>query len=349
MKKIIYLTVLCFLACKPNLNNLEKSIKNKNQDNIISSSYFLNSSKTSSNKTNVILTLIIKYSWETILPFMKSLKYTKFGNYDIIIFVQKITQSVINHLKSFGAVIYEIPFKIKTINEIYSFRWKLYSKFLENNKNKYNIVLSVDIRDTIIQKEFFNLYENYNKFLAFSFEDANLTRLINNDWIINTFGIKVFKSISHQRTINAGTIWGSSDQFLEFSNILYKWLLKYPEAVDQSVVNYLIYHEKILKDCIKITSDEYGPVITLGLNEGKRIHLDSDNNILNYRGQIASIVHQYDRHRNVKRVIKNKFCPELNEKKSIRNIFILSQIFIIILISKKLLSSYKTRIAKKEK
>lgn len=121
---------------------------------------------------------------------------------------------------------------------------------------------------------------------------------------------------------------------MEFSNILYKWLLKYPEAVDQSVVNYLIYHEKILKDCIKITSDEYGPVITLGLNEGKKIHLDSDNNILNYRGQIASIVHQYDRHRNVKRVIKNKFCPELNEKKSnlyksySHNIFKLSLIII---------------------
>jgi len=146
----IYLNIIKLSFHSVKKWNLEKSLKNKNQNNINSSSYFLNSTKTSSNKTNLILTLIIRYSWETILPFMKSLKYTKFGNYDIIIFVQKITKSVINNLKSFGAVIYEIPFKIKTINEIYSFRWKLYSKFLENNKNKYNIVLSIDIRDTII-------------------------------------------------------------------------------------------------------------------------------------------------------------------------------------------------------
>ena len=44
-------------------------------------------------------------------------------------------------------------------------------------------------------------------------------------------------------------------------------------------MNYLIYHEKILKDCIKISNDEYGTIITLRLNEGKRIHLDTDYNI----------------------------------------------------------------------
>ena len=97
------------------------------------------------------------------------------------------------------------------------------------------------------------------------------------------------ESICNERIINAGTIWGTLNQFLEFSNILYQKLQIYPEAADQSVVNYLIYHEKILKDSLKIISDEFGPVMTIGLTKRKNINLDSKNNILNYKGQVASI------------------------------------------------------------
>ena len=325
MRKIIYLAILNLLLCKPNLNYLENNINN--QTNLISNhNQFLNSRKESTDRTNIILTLIVKYSWKMILPFIKSLISVNFGNYDIVIFVSEISQSVINHLKSFGVILYEIPYKLKSINQIYSYRWKLYSEFLEKNKDKYKLVLSVDIKDTIIQKEFFNLYENQNNFLGFSYEDADLNRLINKDWIIKTFGINIFKTINHKRTINAGTVWGSLNQFLEFSNILFKWLYKYPEAVDQSIVNYLIYHEKILNNSLIIFSDEYGPVITIGLNKRKNINLDLNNNILNYQGNIPSIVHQYDRHPDLRRMVKIKFCPELTDKKIIINFIIISQI-----------------------
>ena len=314
MRKFIYLAILSILLCKPNLNNLKNDINN--QDNpILNPNQFLNNIKEPSNRTNIILTLIVKYPWKTILPFIKSLINSNFGNYDIVIFISEISQSVINNLKSFGVILYEIPYKIKSINQIYNYRWKLYSEFLEKNREKYKLVLSVDIKDTIIQKEFFNLYENQKNFLGFSYEDADLNKLINKEWIVKTFGMNIFKTINHKRTINAGTIWGTLNQFLEFSNILFKWLYKYPEAVDQSIVNYLIYHEKILNNCLIIGSDEYGPVITIGLNQRKNINLDSNNNILNYGGKIPSIVHQYDRHPDLRKMIKIKFCPELIEKK----------------------------------
>ena len=262
-------------------------------------------------KRNLIFTIIVNYPWKKILPFIKLLFKANFGNCDIVIFISKLSKSVINNLKSYGVIIIEIPFKIEAIHYIYKYRWKLYMDFLKNNKNKYNLVLSVDIKDTIIQKEFFYLFEKLDNFIGFSFEDIILNESINKGWILNTIGIKSFESICNERIINAGTIWGTLNQFLEFSNILYQKLRIYPEAADQSVVNYLIYHEKILKDSLKIISDKFGPVMTIGLTKRKNINLDSKNNILNYKGQVASIVHQYDRHPDLKRMIKIKYCPEL--------------------------------------
>jgi len=320
MKKFIFFIILKFILNNINKNNSKIILNNKNgiyESVRFSQSYkFINKL---SAKKNVLLGIIVNYSWEKILPFIKSLNNANFINSDIIMFISGLTKSVINNLKSFGINVYNIPNRFSDIQHIYKDRWKIYQDFLTNNKDKYNLVLSVDIKDTIFQNEFFSLYENYSNILGFSFEDLTLENSTNKYWIIERFGNDLYKKLKNKRIINAGTIWGTINTFLEFSSILYKNLLIYPEAIDQSVVNYLIYHENILGNCTKISSDEYGPVITLGLTNRKNIVLDKNNNILNYNGQIASIIHQYDRHPDIKRIIKEKYCPELS-----RNILILN-------------------------
>ena len=167
----------------------------------------------------MLFTYIVKYSWEIILPFIKSLIRINLINCDIIIFVNQVTQTVMNNLKSYGLKFYEIKVKLNNAYEIYQYRWKLYRDYLNENESKYNIVLSVDVRDTIFQKDFFHLYENSGSFIGFSYESATLIQLIHKEWIINTFGNETFKIIENKRTVNAGTIWGTSDNFLRFINI----------------------------------------------------------------------------------------------------------------------------------
>ena len=130
------------------------------------------------------------------------------------------------------------------------------------------------------------------------------------------------KTLENKRVINAGTIWGTLNEFYEFSNILYEKLSIYPRVIDQTLANYLIYHEKILKKCLQIKSDEFGRVLTLGLTKRKNIILDEENNILNNNGHIASIVHQYDRHPDLKKIMKSKYCPELIQFAYIKKFFI---------------------------
>ena len=83
--------------------------------------------------------------------------------------------------------------------------------------------------------------------------------------------------------------------------------------------------------------------MTIGLTKKGNIKIDSENNIINYKGNIASIVHQYDRHRNIKILIKNKYCPELIYKRNIKNGFILSIIFSILMIIYLIKVKYKKK------
>lgn len=319
MRKIIFLIILKFIICNVNKNNSKIILNQKNE--IYDSSKFSKSNNFSkyinklSPKKNVLLGII---------------NNAHLINSDIIMFISGLTKSVINNLKSFGIIVYNIPNRFKDVQHIYNDRWRIYQDFLNNNKNKYNLVLSVDIKDTIFQNEFFSIYENYSDILGFSFEELTLENSNNKYWIIEKFGNDSFKKIKNKRVINAGTIWGTINTFIEFSSILYKNLLMYPEILDQSVVNYLIYNENILGNCKKISSDEYGPVITLGLTNRKNIVLDTKNNILNYNGQIASIIHQYDRYPDIKKIIKEKYCPELIRNKLILDFELLLYTIILI-------------------
>ena len=330
MKKILIFIILKFLICNKTINNNKFALnieKISNDDDALK----VPLNNFSSNKKNVLLGLIVKYNWETILPFIKSLIKSKFDNCDIVMFVSEVTFDVIENLQSFGIMVYKIKEKLKDSSQIFMERWNIYKNYLSINKEKYKLVLSVDIRDTIVQKQFFEMYENYSNFIGFSYENATLDKLINKDRIINKFGIELFNTIKDHKTINAGTIWGTTDKFIEFSKNIYENLQIYDGLVDQALLNYLIYYNKILENCTVIFSDENGQVLTLGLAKRYYIKLDNKNNIINNKGQIVSIVHQYNRFKDIKKIILDKICPELTYRK-INLIFIIYSLLLILLL-----------------
>lgn len=292
MKKFIIFFILL------NLNKCDKSIINQNKNN------FSNSFK---NK-NLIISILTRFKWKKILPFIKSLIKTNLQNCDVIIFVKEVKISIINNLKSFGINIHEISDKFENI-PIYNYRWKIYNDFLKKNRKKYGFVLSVDLKDTIIQNDIFEIYKDYKHLLGFSLEDAPLRYGFHGPRILDIFGAKLYQKLKDEKMINAGTVWGTEDEFFTFSQILWKNLLIYPQAEDQTMLNYLYYHKQFFKN-ITIFSDNCGPVITIGLTKRNNINLDSENNILNSENQIASIIHQYDRHKDIQLKIKEKYCPE---------------------------------------
>ena len=84
----------------------------------------------------------------------------------------------------------------------------------------------------------------------------------------------------------------------------------------------MIYYYKLLENCTVIYSDENGQVLILGLAKRYYIKLENVNNIINNKGQIVSIVHQYNRFKDIKKIILDKICPELIYRKIIFNYII---------------------------
>ena len=83
----------------------------------------------------------------------------------------------------------------------------MYSDFLKDKKNKYNLILHTDIRDTFFQKDIFKYYENYNQpFLGVAIEDGNLNENKNKKWIINYVGEEIYKKIKNERIIYVGQV-----------------------------------------------------------------------------------------------------------------------------------------------
>lgn len=60
--------------------------------------------------------------------------------------------------------------------------------------------------------------------------------------------------------------------------------------------------------------------MTIGLTNNSNIKLDYEDNVLNGKGEIAAVVHQYDRKPFIESKIKNKFYIE--DKKEIKRIYL---------------------------
>ena len=77
-------------------------------------------------------------------------------------FVGGISNQTKSKIKSCGVNVYEIPKEVLRLRTtINNFRWKLYKDFLKENKDKYNMIFTADVRDTIFQKDVFQFYKFY--------------------------------------------------------------------------------------------------------------------------------------------------------------------------------------------
>ena len=118
---IIFFIIIQFDLYKQNSINSEIIIINENNKK---DKDFQQTKTKNYYKKNVILSIMVKYSWEKALPFLKSLIKVNLQNCDIVIFVGEIKNSIINNLKSFGIIVKKIPQTYKNFG-IYNYRWKI--------------------------------------------------------------------------------------------------------------------------------------------------------------------------------------------------------------------------------
>ena len=267
-------------------------------------------------KKNLILGAIKNYSWKTIKPFFISLIKANFKSCDYVLFVLGLSNETIENIQNYGVKTIEIPEKYRKM-KINNVRYKLYEEYLNNNTNKYNIILHLDVRDTIFQKDLFEIYKNNKKsFIGVSLEDGVITGKYNGEWMENQYGNDIYNILKNETIICSGTIWGTADKFLELVRKIWEEIkLKspYKESIhDQTATNYIIYYKKMFNDSLIKSDINFGPVMTVGLARNKDLKFDSEGNVLTFNGEIPAVIHQYDRVPKIVEIVKNKFNSLVN-------------------------------------
>ena len=264
-----------------------------------------------SNQKNLIIGLIKGYTWQIIKPFFISLISAKIQNYELVVFVDKLSEETLDKIKLCGAIIKDIPEKNLGFQDLVKYRWKLFSDFLKENKDKYNLVFATDVKDVIFQKDIFKYYNSTKPFISFNLEDTTLRNPLNKNWVKNfcKTNEEYFK-IADEQVISEGTIISTIDKFIEFADTLWHEISKLSNINDQGAINYLIYYKKLLNDSI-IISDNTGPIMAFGATGTNKILLDSNNNVLNNKGKIAAVVHKYDRKPDIVRKINKKYNDDV--------------------------------------
>jgi len=270
-------------------------------------------------KKNLIIGAVKNYNWQNVAPFFRSYQSAGFENCDCVIYVTDIPEETIEKIKSCGVIVYPIPEKYLNL-PLSNYKWKLYEDYLNENDGKYKLVLTADLRDSIFQKDLFKLYENHKPFLGISKEDHYISKDMYNGWLETAHLVDVDKNLRNKRILSVGTLWGTADKFKEASDMLWKKLGSDSSTklkkIDQIVFNYLIYVEHFLSDYLVVSDNASGPVMAIGSTYYKYITFDSYDNILNEKGEIAAVVHQYETKPYVTRKIVNKYCPEFNVDRS---------------------------------
>ena len=260
-------------------------------------------------KKNLVIGAFTHYSWIEIKYFIISLIHVKFENCDYVMFVGRTTQNTKDKLKLLGITVYDIPDELIGY-KIQNSRWKIYEDFLNNNKDKYNMVFTADIKDSFFQKDIFKFYDYNKPILGLFYEDSIIKNSSKDcEQIIFYSGQENLERIYLNRIICSGTVIGTTGKFIEFCKILWEIMQEKNDLInirDQGAVNYIIYYLKYFNDCL-ITKDNSGPLMTIGSTKRENIKLDKDDNVINFQGEIAAVVHQYNRHEDIVNKINNIF------------------------------------------
>ena len=259
-------------------------------------------------KKNLIIGYIYKYPWLRVKNYFISLIKVGFKNVDVVMFIKDVPQDTIEILKSIGVILYPMSDRPYLSNNC--LRWEIYANFLKENKDKYNMVLHTDVRDTIFQKNVFQFYNSKKPFFGVSEEDITLDEEINKDWMLTLCNESEYNNyFANRKVLCAGLVIGTPDKFIEYNNSIMK-MAHGKSNGDQRFLNYLVYHDNLFNDCIIIKNNSNSHLMHIGETKRKRIILDNNDNILNYNGEIASVFHQYNRLKDIVEKMNQKFNDE---------------------------------------
>ena len=258
-----------------------------------------------------IVGCITRYGVEQIKPFVESIEKSGF-NGDKLMLVYEITQDTIDYLNDKGWILIQSEPQQHIILQRFRDMYQVLHQY------ETDVIIWVDVKDIVFQKDPTEwLNANMNKdILAFSeslkFGDEEWARLN-----AGTSFPMEWEWLQNEEIYCAGTIVGKRDAIRDLFIDIYRWSLttSNPEQLaDQAAYNVLI-HLNQFKDKVQFVKQQeaFAAQLHLKLKKGdilpyteKLPTIDGDE-IKNSKGELYTLVHQYDRNEELKRLIENKY------------------------------------------
>ena len=189
--------------------------------------------------------------------------------------------------------------------------------------NEYRYVITTDVKDVIFQKnpsEFLEQRLGYNEDLIFSSESMKYKdEPWGNQNLLETFGPQIYEDFKNHTIFNVGVLAGRGHAMKDLCMNIFASCMHRPIKIcDQSTFNFLISQHPYLKSSWYATSEE-GWACQLGTTaDPSKIEqfrpfllepspkLDGDK-VVTSEGIEYTIVHQYDRVPEWKKIIEEKY------------------------------------------
>lgn len=272
------------------------------------------------NKKNLVMTAACGFGVDQLQLFLKSLRKHFNGSVCFVIGNQDV--EIEKELEKYNCIC--IKKKVDK-RDIQLKRYKFFLEYLLDNSN-YSNILFCDSRDIFFQKNPFDY--DYQGSINFFLEDKKIYECkYNSQWMLGTYGKKIFNELSNKIISCGGTILGKQESIKKFLKLMidetskkrFKKRLKYlltfrrdpnGRGSDQSHGNY-IAHNNLIENSFYY-SNKSGPIATIYHLE--KILFNKDHQLINSKGEPYNVVHQYDKRWDEMKVCVMKLQKELNIK-----------------------------------
>lgn len=188
---------------------------------------------------------------------------------------------------------------LKKATNLMCVRFYHYYEYLKSNRERYDRVILTDIRDVIFQSDPFKHF-TFDGLESFC-EDKTINNCpTNRQWIIDTFGSQMLERVGNEIAVCAGVVCGTTACMIKYLKIMLQCFLQSTKmsmvsGADQAIHNVIMHHQLGENLPVSIHQNFESYALTMGAMKKGDLTFDGLGRVLNHRGEVVSILHQYDR------------------------------------------------------
>ncbi len=261
-------------------------------------------------KKNLVMGTAGGFDWDTLEPFVTSF-VMNVKSAELVLFLKDISDFTLDRLKRCGKGALKIePFEYREIKNIGIDRFKNFKRYVDLHGDDYEQIFITDTRDVIFQKDIFESFKDCKNFLGYSTEADDIRgsktgNRLNYNWIADSFGKEEADNLLDKKIVCAGgAVIGTPREVKIFLEIfLSKNFSSEKFAFDQAAFNYLVWNNLLPIENLIENDIESGEIFSMATFVFLYPINIRGGKILRGDGGIPAVVHQYDRHQELVKIV----------------------------------------------